>query len=175
MKVVPQENAQTLEQFKSGQISAAWVPEPWATRLVQQAGGKVFLDERSLWPDGRFVTTHIIVRTKFLNERPDVVKNLIAGHIEATDWLNANPAEGQSVVNGGIAKLTGQAMPVAIIAAAWEKLNFVVDPIASSLRKSATDAQSAGLLDSKAKIDGIYDLRLINELLTSAGKPTVKE
>ena len=28
------------------------VPEPWATRLVQEAGGKVFVDEKSLWPDG---------------------------------------------------------------------------------------------------------------------------
>src|SRR5215211_2570743 len=67
--IVPQENAQTLETFTSGAIDGAWVPEPWAYRL-QEAGGKVLVDERDLWPDKKFVTTHIVVRTKFLKEHP---------------------------------------------------------------------------------------------------------
>ena len=28
------------------QIDGAWVPEPWATRLVNEANGKIFVDER---------------------------------------------------------------------------------------------------------------------------------
>src|SRR4051812_3564106 len=36
VSIVPQENAQTLETFRSNQIDGAWVPEPWATRLVQE-------------------------------------------------------------------------------------------------------------------------------------------
>jgi len=41
VQILPQENAQTLETFKSGQIDGAWVPEPWATRLVVEGGGKM--------------------------------------------------------------------------------------------------------------------------------------
>src|SRR5215203_5482574 len=42
-------------------IDGAWVPEPWATRLVKEANGKIFVDERELWPpDGKFVTANII-------------------------------------------------------------------------------------------------------------------
>ena len=36
VKILPQENAQTLDTFKAGQIDGAWVPEPWATRLVER-------------------------------------------------------------------------------------------------------------------------------------------
>jgi hypothetical protein len=36
-------------------------------------------------------------------------------------------------------------------------------------------AASPGLLDSKVKIDGIYDLSILNKLLTAAGQPTVKD
>ena len=66
VSVVPQENAQTLETFIAGTIDGAWVPEPWATRLIQDGGAKVLVDERDLWPDGKYVTTHLLVATKFL-------------------------------------------------------------------------------------------------------------
>ena len=71
--VLPQANAQTLETFRAGEIQGAWVPEPWATRLVLEGGGAVLVDERSLWPDGKFVTTHLVVRTQFLEQHPELV------------------------------------------------------------------------------------------------------
>jgi len=46
VKIAPQENSQTLDAFKAGTIDGAWVPEPWATRLVVEGGGKVLVDER---------------------------------------------------------------------------------------------------------------------------------
>src|SRR5262249_41375925 len=48
VSILPQDNAQTPDLFKQGQIDGAWVPEPWATRLVQEGGGKVLVDERTL-------------------------------------------------------------------------------------------------------------------------------
>src|SRR5262245_10744708 len=62
VSIAPQANAQTLETFRSGVIQGAWVPEPWSTRLVLEGGGTVLVDESTLWPGGRFVTTHVIVR-----------------------------------------------------------------------------------------------------------------
>lgn len=174
VSVVPQENAQTLEQFKSGQIAGAWVPEPWATRLVQEAGGKIYLDERTLWPGGRFVTTHLIVRTAFLNEHPDVVEKLLAAHLAATEFVNREPAEAQTLTNAGIARITGKAIPEPVIRAAWNNLTFTFDPVASSLRKGADDAKAVGLLDAATKLDGIYDLSMLNKLLVNSGQAEVK-
>src|SRR6185503_19469043 len=161
VKITPQENGQTLETFKSGVIAGAWVPEPWATRLVKEGGGKVLVDERSLWPGGQFVTTHLIVSTSFLKAHPDVVERLVAGHIAATDFVNQNTAEAQDVVNAGIAKVTGQAMNVDTIKASWPNMTFTFDPIASSLHKSADDAKKVGLLAADTKLDGIYDLSIL--------------
>jgi NitT/TauT family transport system substrate-binding protein len=175
VKITPQENSQTLETFKSGVIAGAWVPEPWATRLVKEGGGKVLVDERSLWPGGQFVTTHLVVSTPFLKAHPDVVERLIAGHIAATDYINNNTAEAQDVVNAGIAKLTSQAMNPDVIKAAWASMTFTFDPIASSLYKGADDAKKVGLLAPDTKLDGIYDLTILNKLLTAAGKPPVAD
>ncbi len=63
VSITPQDNADTLQAFQTGSVDGAWVPEPWATRLVLEGGGHVLLDEAELWPDGQFVTTHLIVAT----------------------------------------------------------------------------------------------------------------
>ena len=173
VSIVPQENAQTLETFRSGQIDGAWVPEPWATRLVQEGGGKVLVDERSLWPDGRFVTTHLIVRTKFLKDHPDAVRRLVEGQVQANDLVNTNPGEAQRLVNQAITSITGRGIPDPVLQASWKNLEFTNDPIASSLTVSANHANEVGLLE-KVNLNGIYDLSVLNQVLKTANQPEVK-
>ena len=172
--VVPQENAQTLETFKTGDISAAWVPEPWATRLINEGGGKVLVDEATLWPGGEFVTTHLVVRTKFLEEHPGAVRRLLEGQIKANAFVNANAAEAQKIVNKGIEKITTKPLSEPTITGAWKNLRFTNDPIASSLAGSAEHAEKVGLLE-KVDLKGIYALDLLNEALKKAGEDTVKD
>ena len=172
VSILPQENAQTLETFMTGQVDGAWVPEPWATRLVQEGGGKALLDEKTLWPEGKYVTTHLIARTDYLEAHPDIIRALLAGHIAANDLVNGDPAQAQELTNQGTEKITGKTIADDVITSAWPNLTFTVDPIASSLKGSAEHATKVGLLDP-VDLTGIYDLDLLNELLTLAGKPTV--
>ena len=79
------ENPRTLDLFKSGQVAGGWLPEPWSSRLVD-AGAKVLVDEKSLWPGGRFPTTVVIVRSEFLQQHPDTVKAVLKGQLAAIDW-----------------------------------------------------------------------------------------
>ena len=172
VSILPQENAQTLDAFKTGTIDGAWVPEPWATRLIQEAGARVLVDERTLWPQGRYVTTHLVVAKPFLDKHPDVVKGLIEGQVAASAYINDHPIESQKVTNDQIEQLTTKRMKDATIVAAWQNLTFTNDPIATSLAKSAADAHDVGLLD-QVDLKGIYDLSLLNEVLAAAGQPKV--
>ena len=174
VSVVPQDNAQSLEAFKAGSIAGAWVPEPWATRMIQEGKGRALVDERTLWPGGQFVTTQLMVRTAFLKDHPDVVQHLLEGQVAATDFINANPGEAKTLANQAIAKISGKALPQAVLDAAWPNMTFTNDPIAASLRKGADNAKAVGLLDAGTKLDGIYDLTLLNKVLKAAGKPEVK-
>ena len=170
--IVPQDNPQTLDTFKAGAIAGAWVPEPWATRLVQEGGGKVLVDERTLWPNGEFVTTLLIVRTGFLNDHPDAVRRLLEGQIKANTFVNDHPTDAQQLTNQGIAKVTGKRLSDSVIAAAWKNLTFTNDPIASSLATSAAHAEHVGLL-AKVDLHGIYDLGPLNDALRAAGQSPV--
>lgn len=172
VSIKPQANADTLTAFQAGDIDGAWVPEPWATRLIQEGNGKVLVDEASLWPDGQFVTTHLIVRTEFLDEYPGTVKAVLQGELAALDFIAANPTEAKTVTNAGIERITDKPLPQQVIDASWENLEFTADPIAASLVKSAEDAVEAGLLDP-VELDGIYELGILNELLAAANEPEV--
>jgi len=174
LSIVPQENAQILETLRAGEIDGAWVPEPWATRLIDEGGGKVLVDERDLWPGGEYVTTHLMVATGFLQEHPDVIKRLLEGVVAANKFVNEKPGDAKAIVNDGIEALTGARMPDETMDKAWENLVFTLDPIASSLRKSAEDAVDVGLLEP-VDLDGIYDLTLLNEVLAAAGLQEVSE
>ncbi len=174
--ITPQENADTLAAFQNGDIDGAWVPEPWATRLVAEGGGTVLVDESELWPDGRFVTTHLIVAADFLDEHPDVVRDLIVGLGQSVDVAAGDAAEAQRITNDGIERITTKRLPDATIASAWEQLEFTLDPIATSLRQSADDAIAVGLLDPVDLGDpGIYDLTLLNEVLGERGDASVDD
>jgi NitT/TauT family transport system substrate-binding protein len=172
VSIKPQANGQALEAFVAGELDGAWVPEPWATRMVREGGGSVLVDERDLWPDGRFVVTHLVVATAFLKAHPDVVKRLLQGDVEANAFVNAHPSDAQATIQQAIADLTHTKLPEGTLAAAWDKMTFTVDPIASSLTASAEHAKALGLLDD-ATLSGIYDLKLLNEVLAEHGDPAV--
>jgi NitT/TauT family transport system substrate-binding protein len=170
VSILPQENAQTLEAFRTGKLSGAWVPEPWATRLVQEGGGKLFLDERTLWPGGRFVTTHLIVRTELLSSRADEIRALVRAHVEATRWIAANPDAAQAICIDRIELITGKRLAAPIIAAAWPNMEFTTDPLADSLRECAQSAVDVGLLDLEGvSLDGLWDLELLEQVEREVG------
>jgi NitT/TauT family transport system substrate-binding protein len=173
VEITPQENADTLTTFQDGTIDGAWVPEPWATRLIEEGGGHVLVDEADLWPDGQFVTTHLIVRTDYLEEHPANVQALVEGLLDAIDQANADdPTDAQTTVNDGIEEVTTNRLDDATIRGAWENLTFTPDPIASSLEESKDHAVDVGLLDD-VDLDGIYDLTILNQVLADRGEEEV--
>ncbi|HET7840399.1 MAG TPA: ABC transporter substrate-binding protein, partial [Terriglobia bacterium] len=98
VQVIPVSNADQLTLFLRKQIDGAWAPEPWASRLIREAHGRVFLDERDLWPNGRFVTTHLIVSTKFLKAHRDLVKKWVKAHVDLTEWINRNLPDSKRIL-----------------------------------------------------------------------------
>jgi NitT/TauT family transport system substrate-binding protein len=172
--IIPQKNSTTLESFISGDIDGAWVPEPWATRLIDEGGGTVLVDERDLWTetDGEFVTTHLLVRADFLKDHPDAVKAVLEGLADAIEAIAADPVKAQADVVSQIGSITGSDPSGDVIAKSFANLTFTLDPIAASLQKSADDAIAVGLLDP-VDLAGIHDLTLLNEILVERGEPEV--
>ncbi len=174
VQIIPTPNAQIIDLIKTKQLDGAWVPEPYASRLVVEAGCTVLVDERDLWPNGDFVTAHIIVSTDYLEAHPDVVKAWIDAHVAVTQWLLTNPAEGKQVINAEVVKLAGKALPAEVLDAAWGRMRPTWDPIAPSLVASADAAHAAGFLREQPDLSGIYDLGGLNDVLRARQLPEIQ-
>ncbi|WP_031512842.1 aliphatic sulfonate ABC transporter substrate-binding protein [Streptomyces sp. NRRL F-5123] len=171
VSVVRTDNKITPDAYKNGSIDGAWVPEPTASKLVSE-GAKVLLDESTLWPDKLFVITNVIVSQKFLTAHPDVVEAVLRGSVKTNAWIKANSDKAKADANAELEKLTQKALPANVLDPAWASLQVTDDPLASTAKSEADHAVAAGLLD-KPKLDGIYDLTLLNKVLKAAGQPAV--
>jgi NitT/TauT family transport system substrate-binding protein len=172
--VQPMENPSILDAFRQNLIDGAWVPEPWASRLEVEGNGRLLIDERTLWPDGRFTTALIIVSKKFLDEHRDTVKAWLRAHVKITQWELENPEEAIRLANAEIKRLTGKELQNEILQRAWSRMEPTFDPLVSTLQKSAESAFTAGFLKENPDLSGIADLSLLNEILVESGLPGIR-
>jgi len=175
VQVIPLANPDQLTLFLKKQLDAAWAPEPWATRLIREGNGRLFLDERTLWPNQQFVCANLVVSTKFLKDHPDLVKNWLRAHVELTEWINGHLPAAKKILNQQIQKETGKALPDAVLDEAVGRVQVTYDPLRYSLLSAAKSAYDAGFLGRQMPdFSGLYDLSLLNLVLTKKGKKAIQ-
>ena len=172
VSIQPEANSTTLSLFEQGKIQGAWVPEPWASRLVVEGKGHVLVDEKSLWPSGQFATTNLVVNTAYLQAHPQTVAELLDAQIATNKWILANASAAQTLISGAIKQLTGSTIKAGEIQRSWTEESVTNDPLVSSLQTSLSHAVSDGLLKNTS-LTGIFDLTPLNQELTKAGETTV--
>ena len=172
--IIPANNPDIVTLFLKKSIDGVWVPEPWGAKLVKESNGKILVDERDLWPNGKFVTSQIVVRTDYLKNHPDVIKKLLEAHVDKTTWINNNKDETAKVFNIQLEKLTGKTIPVDEFQNAFSRLEITYDPVKESLYTSANNAFELGFLgDKKPDLSNIYDLTLLNQVLDEKKLSTI--
>lgn len=173
VQVIPISNPNIATLFQKKDLDAAWVPEPWATRLIRDGGGKLFIDERTLWPDGKFATTVVIVRKDFLDRNPALVKQWLEGHVRTTQWINQNSAEAQTVLRQELDRITGSTVKPEVIADAFSRTDFLHDPLEATIRKTAQAAIELGFIKDRVSLENLVSLALLNEVLAAAELPQI--
>ena len=171
--VINAPNADILTLFQLGQIDGAWVPEPWATRLIVEAGARLFLDERSLWPNGQFVTTHLVTTKRYLDAHQDILKTFLGAFVNVTLRLQQAIASDLITVNGQITNATGIHLSQDTVNRAFMNLNVTYDPVGSSLATYLAWAKDLGFIPHATDATSLYDLTLLNEILGGKGLPPV--
>ncbi|MCD2444143.1 ABC transporter substrate-binding protein [Agromyces sp. SYSU K20354] len=170
--ITPTENAQTLTLFQQGGLDGAWLPEPWVSRLIVDAGAQVLVDEADLWEGGNFPTTVLLVNADFLAEHPQTVEALLDGHLASVTWLDENAADAPTVINAALEAETGKPLADEVITRALEHVSFSVDPHAETFTTLVENGLEAGT-QKDGSIEGLFDLRLLNGLLEGDGADPV--
>lgn len=179
-QVIPAKNSDILLLLKRRQIDGAWVPEPWLTRLIHEANARLFMDERILWPEGKFPTTVMVARSEFLEKHGPLVQKFLDAHIEITEWIIKHPDESKTLINQQLALLQGgRNLQPKILDEAFARIIVTWDPMNDALLKSASWAGDLGYLPGesifrRSRLQEIFDLRLLNQSLMVHRQKPVK-
>ena len=167
-------NSQVVQLFQQKQVDGAWMPEPYASLLTSMNLGTTLVDERTLWPGGKFVTTNLLVSTDYMSAHPDVVKKLVQANVEAIDFITQDESQAQTVGNTELAKLGGKSLEAGVLSEAWSEMTFSWDPAAASLQRNAQDSYALKYItQAPTNILDVYKLDDLNAILQSLGRPAV--
>jgi NitT/TauT family transport system substrate-binding protein len=166
VQVMPMTNADHVTLFLKKELDASWTVEPWVSILTETAGGKIFFEESTLWPNGQYATAVLIANRKFLEKNPDAVRRFLEAHVELTDRINSRPEEAKALVAQEIFKETRKELPEKILNPAFSRVRFTVDAMQASVQEQAKAAFKAGFLKSEPDLKELYDLRILDEILS---------
>ncbi len=148
--VIATPNPEQLQLFRSGSLDAVWTVEPWVTRLVDEAGGKIYLQQNDT------VTTVLVAGQKILKERPEFIKKLAAAHEELTRWINENPQEAQKLVHAELQALTGGKISLDLVKKAWPRLIFTSQMNPKGLQDFVDSAYKSKLLKNRVDVKNLF-------------------
>ncbi|PQM45472.1 ABC transporter substrate-binding protein [Mycobacterium talmoniae] len=155
-----------LQLFQTNQIAGALVSAPYDVELLQAGGTR-------LWSDPGTITV-LVVRQQFLDAHPDAVRGLLRGQVAADDLIHHDRDGAAQVANAALAKALGKGLEPDLVTASFQETVFTNDPNMASLNDQAGKAVALGLLEPLS-LQGIFDSRLLNEVLRASGKPEVPE
>lgn len=174
VNVLPVSPADTLTLFEKNQLDAAWVTEPWISRLVKEGHGTLKIDERDLWPDRKVATTVVIVRSDFLKEHPDLVSKFLEAHVDTVDWIAAHPDDAAKLVELKIKQLSGKALAADIMKSALSRTDFTYDPLRETVLTFADWSRALGYLhDDRSALGELFDVKPLNTVLSARKKSLI--
>jgi NitT/TauT family transport system substrate-binding protein len=137
--------ATILTQIQRSSLDGAWLPEPWATRVVRETGAVRFVDERDLWPERRFPTAVLVARGDWVRAQADVASRLTSAVGREVQSAQDDPAATRATTGDELARLLGKRIPDDLLAEAWRWVDFTRDPLVAALDTLADDAFALGL------------------------------
>lgn len=154
VRVIAVAGATVLAQMKDGDLDGAWLPEPWATRVVRELGAERFVDERDLWPDRLFSTAVLVARADRA-EDPRVTRLRAALEHEVARALR-DPATTRDEAYAELQRRVGNPGKRADFDAAWAFIDFTTDPLRKSVEELGVRARRLEILPASASIEGLF-------------------
>jgi len=155
--VTPSSNGTVPQLFARGAVDGAWLPEPYASQLVEDYGAHRLVDEAGLWPQGKFPTTVLVVSRDFLREHPQTVQLLVVANAQAIAWLNsADEDEKLDGVQEALRQANGTTLDEKVLRAALAEVHFDQLPLTDTFEELVQHAVEVGI-SQPGDVSGLVD------------------
>lgn len=150
--VLPTANPDQLQLFQQGKIDAVWTVEPWVSRIENEAGGRIFLEQKEV------VTTMLVTSVKLQKSNPELLAKFVKAHRELTDWIKANESEAQKLVQRGLSEEVKREIKLELVQASWKRLTFTSEITLNSIESLVTDAKGLGFIKGNVDLSQLLSL-----------------
>ena len=165
VRILPLAPAFTFQLMQQGQVDAAWVSEPLASQLLTLPGASTLVDERSQWPDGRYLSVVVVARTAYLKRFPERIRAMLKAHQAAIQELKLRRGENLELALAFMEETSGRKIEKKVAEQAFRQLHFDSELELPLLLRAARHATAAGFLP-KTSLEG-----LLRPSLTSSRAP----
>ena len=174
VEVVQAPNPDVKMLLEEENIDAAFVPEPWGSRLEKEIGAKIVLDYNETWRAGDYSSAVVIARREFVEENPEVVKQFLEAHIETTEYINNNPKQAKVIINSQIKELMTEPLDEDVLDRAMDRLTVTYDPNKGSIEEIVSLSEEIGYLRGKTDLTDMFNIKVLNEVLKNRGLKEIK-
>lgn len=165
VEIIQQDNANIKNLLLKGDIDAALVPEPWGTRLAEEANANILLDHDSIF-DGNYPASVLIVRADYLEEHRDEVKLFLKEYIGITERINSDNSWTVDTVNSALKRLTGVAIEKDILKESLDRIKVDYNIGSDMIELFMDMCVEQGLISEKIPAEELLDTSLLDEILS---------
>jgi NitT/TauT family transport system substrate-binding protein len=91
IKIVTMAQGDAVTAISEGKVDGIFIAQPYPAMIEMAGKGKIVLSSGQMWPN--HACCSLVVSGKLISEHPDLVEQIVRIHINATDYINANPGE----------------------------------------------------------------------------------
>lgn len=164
VRIVPMDSGEAQTALKSGSVDAVFLPHPAPSIIVQNGDGKVVLDSGEMSPDHACCV--LAVNQRLIDNHPEIVRELVKIHIDATKYTNDNPEEAARYY----AKITGVSEDIVLKSisewdGAWISDPRVIEDYVVNYAKSQYDQ---GLIPRVLTSEELFDMSFYDALVNQS-------
>lgn len=149
-------NADILNLIDNGSVDAALVPEPWGTTIENNGNAEILLDHKEVFLEGNYPTAVVVASQDFIEDHPDLVREFLEAHEEATVYINENMDEARSIVNTEIKETTGKALDEEVIKNAFTRMTVDTQLNREAIMKFAEISKTEGFISKVPEEDDVF-------------------
>jgi NitT/TauT family transport system substrate-binding protein len=138
--ILPTQNPDQLPLFRKGDLDAVWTVEPWVTRLVDEAGGRVLVDDRDS------LTTVLAASARLLRERGEVASRFVAAHRELTALLLSDGPGTRELAGAELLAETTRPVAPELLEKCWARIRWDAAIARADFEVFVASARRTGLL-----------------------------
>ena len=139
-------------------IDAYFVGEPHPARAELDGSGRVLYHAKDIWP--RFISCVLVVTEKLIDERPEVVTDLVRGIAESGEWAETHRVDAARLVSPYFRQ--DEQLVRYVLTQPPDRVSYrMLTPQDDEMQVIADMALAAGILDRPLDVRGLVDRRFI--------------